>query len=71
MTTITIDDSTNDGLLLLAQLKGHKSVTIVESNRTEITFDEAVAACHGVDSRAFFAETRRRINAQYDRLENA
>ena len=35
------------------------------------SFDEAVKECNGVDSREFFAEVRRRINRQYDKLENA
>ncbi len=69
MTTVIIDEKTPQGEYYLQYTRTLPFATVIEEQNQ--TFDEAVEECNGIDSKAFFAEVRRRINEQYDRIESA
>ena len=56
MTTVLIEDKTNEGKWLLNLIKGHKSVMMVESGDKQKSYSEACSDCEAVSVDAFFDE---------------
>lgn len=65
MTHIMIEETTPEGKWLLELIRGHKCVTIVETEKN--SFKDAAKACNAVPVDAFTTELKRQIKEHFDK----
>ena len=65
MTHIMIEDNSPEGKWLLELIKGHKCVTVLESEKNN--FKEAAKASNARSVEVFTAELKRQINEHFDK----